>query len=91
MIAPRCWSQRGVLQTGNRAAPARMRPLPGAARYRDRNDREDTGAEQPGNGGSFELGGGASYSVTPGEGTGDGSRPASASWLFTAYPVWRLR
>jgi hypothetical protein len=42
------------------------------------------------NGNSFELGGGNTYNMVPGEGTGDGTRPASSSWLF-AVNVWRLR
>ena len=42
------------------------------------------------NGNSFELGTGNSYDMAPGEGTGDGRRPASSSWLF-AVIIWRLR
>ena len=41
------------------------------------------------NGNSFDLSEGNAYSAPPGEGTGDGRRPASWPWLF-AVTVWRL-
>lgn len=41
------------------------------------------------NGNSFDFSEGNAYGVPPGEGTGDGRRPASSSWLFTVT-VWRL-
>jgi hypothetical protein len=44
------------------------------------------------NGNSFDFSDGCSMGVAsaPGEGTGDGSRPASSSWLF-AVTVFRMR
>ena len=41
-----------------------------------------------GNGQAMDLGSGASYG--PGSGARDGSRPASAAWMFAGEPLWRI-